>query len=89
MLWVLVSHKWLRWVAAVLMITGAVALGFAAPWLAAVGAGLIAVLIAGWKAGAGFAGMPVFFLLIHLAYLRGLWHAVQGERYVTWKPRSG
>ena len=59
------------------------------PLLVAIAVGGLMVLILAWRAGVGAASLPVFFLLIHLAYLRGLWHAVKGERYVTWKPRSG
>jgi cellulose synthase/poly-beta-1,6-N-acetylglucosamine synthase-like glycosyltransferase len=88
MLWVLVSHKWLRWIAAVWMVTGAVALAAVSAPAALAVALLILITLAAWRAGVRAAAMPVFFLLIHFAYLRGLWHAVKGERYVTWKPRA-
>jgi len=88
MLWVLLSHKWLRWIAAVWMMAGFIAVAVLAPPAAL---GLVLMILAtvlAWRAGVRAAAMPVFFLLIHFAYLRGLWHAVRGERYVTWKPRA-
>ena len=33
--------------------------------------------------------LPLYFILIHLAYLRGLFKCLAGERYVTWEPRAG
>lgn len=89
MLWVLLSHKWLRWIIALWILVGAGALAVLAPKLAVLAAVAFAGLLLAWQSGAGWASLPVFFLLIHFAYLRGLWHAIKGERYITWKPRSG
>lgn len=88
-LWVLVSHKGLRWLAGLWLIAGTVLLPFLS-LPAAAGAALIAAqLFAGWKRGAGWAKFPVYFLLVHAAYLNGLWEALRGNRYVVWKPREG
>jgi hypothetical protein len=88
-LWVLVSHKWLRWIAGLWLIAGAVLLPLISlPLALLAGAGAI-VLFLGWKSRAGWATLPVYFLLVHLAYLNGLWRAMLGDRYVVWKPREG
>jgi hypothetical protein len=89
MLWVLVSHKWLRWIAGIWILAAAAALVALSPRLALAAAGALLLLIACWRSGARWAGMPIYFLLIHLAYLRGIRQALAGERYVTWKPRAG
>jgi hypothetical protein len=89
MLWVLASHKWLRWIAGLWILAGAVALTALSPLLALAAAGVLLLLALGFRSGAGWASIPIYFLLIHLAYLRGLWQALAGERYVTWKPRAG
>jgi glycosyltransferase involved in cell wall biosynthesis len=88
MLWVLTSHKWLRWIAAVWIVLGAAAfVSLSALAAVAIVAAVATVWIA-WRTGMRAAGLPIFFLLVHFAYLRGLWHALKGERYVTWKPRA-
>ena len=89
MLWVLASHKWLRWTAGLWILAGAVALAALSPWLALAATGALLLLVLVWRAGAGWVSIPIYFLLIHLAYLRGLSQALVGERYVTWKPRAG
>jgi hypothetical protein len=89
MLWVLLSHKWMRWVAAIWIVAGAAAAAALSPLAAAAIVMLAVLLLLAWRAGLRAAGLPLFFLLIHFAYLRGLWHALTGERYVTWKPRAG
>jgi hypothetical protein len=89
MLWVLASHKWLRWTAGLWILLGLLALAALSPPLALAAVGMLLLLALGWRAGAGWASIPIYFLLIHLAYLRGLFQALAGERYVTWKPRAG
>ena len=95
MVWVLLSHKLLRWMAGLWLVLGVAYLGYLAweeVWarvmLGAVAAGL-AALGYGWRRGARWAKMPGFFLLVQGAYLWALWQALRGERYVTWKPRAG
>jgi hypothetical protein len=88
MLWVLVSHKWLRWIAAVWIITATLSLAAISLPAAAALTLLILGLLLAWRVGVRAVSLPVFFLLVHFAYLRGLWHALKGERYVTWKPRA-
>lgn len=89
MQFVLLSHKWLRWIAGIWIPLGFVALMVLFP-LAGIASLLLFVLIGiGWRKGAGWADIPVFFLIVHTAYLRGLWQAVAGERYIVWKPRAG
>ncbi len=90
MLWVLGSHKLLRWMVGWWIIAGTFALAGAGWWcvLAAELAGLGWVAW-GWMRGARWARLPGFFLLVHAAYTVALWQACRGERYVTWKPRAG
>lgn len=90
MLWVLVSHKLLRWMVGLWLVLGALVLAVAGWWL--VGAGALAGLGLvgwGWRRGAKWAKIPGFFLVVHTAYAVALWKAFRGERYVTWKPRAG
>jgi len=88
-LWVLLSHKWLRWIAGLWLIAGAaVLLSFLSLPLAGVTL-LGAVALFGALLKTGRASLPVYFLLVHLAYLNGLWRAILGDRYVVWKPREG
>ena len=89
MLFVLLSHKWLRWIAGIWIPVGVFALARIFP-PAAIGLFLAGVIGAiGWWTGARWAKIPAFFLIVHAAYLRGLWHALKGDRYVVWKPRAG
>jgi cellulose synthase/poly-beta-1,6-N-acetylglucosamine synthase-like glycosyltransferase len=89
MLWTVISHKWLRWVAGIWIPLGLIALAGLSPVLAAVALGLLAVIFLGWRAGAKWAEIPVFFIFVHCAYLNGLWRAMLGDRYLVWKPRAG
>jgi cellulose synthase/poly-beta-1,6-N-acetylglucosamine synthase-like glycosyltransferase len=89
MLWVLLSHKWLRWIAGIWIPLGLLALAGVAPVPAVIALCLLMLLGIGWRYGAPWSKLPVFFLVVHLAYLRGLWHAITGERYVVWTPRAG
>ena len=90
MLWVLGSHKLLRWLVGLWVILGTFALAGAGWWWVVVaelmGFGWLAW---GWTRGARWARLPGFFLLVHAAYTVALWQACRGERYVTWKPRGG
>ena len=90
MLWVLGSHKLLRWMVGLWVLAGTLALAAAGWWwvVAAELAGL-GLVAGGWRRGAKWATIPGFFLLVHTAYLVALWQALRGERYVTWKPRAG
>jgi hypothetical protein len=89
MLWVLASHKWMRWTAGLWILLGLVALAALSAPLALAAVAALVLLALGWRARAGWASLPIYFLLIHLAYLRGLFQALAGERYITWKPRAG
>jgi cellulose synthase/poly-beta-1,6-N-acetylglucosamine synthase-like glycosyltransferase len=89
MLWTLVSHKWLRWIAGIWIPAGWIALTFLSPVLGVAALALLAVVYAGWRAGAKWAEIPAFFILVHCAYLNGLWRALSGDRYLVWKPRAG
>jgi len=89
MVWVLVSHKWMRWIAGLWILAGWVAVTAIQPILGAAAVAALIVLVIAWRFGVRAAGLPVYFLLIHLAYLWGLWRALMGERYVTWRPRAG
>ena len=89
MLWVLLSHKWLRWIGGLWMIVGSMAIVALSPLAGfIVGIGLL-ILLVGWLTGRSWANLPIYFVFMHLAYLQGLWHAIKGERYVVWTPRSG
>lgn len=95
MLWVMGSHKALRWAVGGWIALGTIAMmgaavGEAGWWwpLGAEAAGL-GLVGWGWRRAAKWAKIPGFFLLVHTAYLAGLWQASRGERYVTWKPRAG
>jgi cellulose synthase/poly-beta-1,6-N-acetylglucosamine synthase-like glycosyltransferase len=89
MLWTLISHKWLRWVAGIWIALGWIALAGLSPILATVALVLLILVVLGWRAGAPGAGIPVFFIIVHCAYLNGLWRALSGDRYMVWKPRAG
>ena len=89
MLWVLLSHKWARWVAGLWILAGVAALVSLGPWgIALTGLTLLAVGLA-WRFGWPGGNVAAFFGIVHAAYLRGLWKAIRGERYVTWKLRAG
>lgn len=87
--WVLLSHKFMRWIAGVWIIAGAVLLPFLSVPLTLLALACVFVLFVGWKRRAGWTTFPVYFLLVHLAYLNGLRHAAAGNRFVVWKPREG
>jgi cellulose synthase/poly-beta-1,6-N-acetylglucosamine synthase-like glycosyltransferase len=89
MLWALISHKWLRWVAGIWIPLGWIALAGLSPALAAAALVPLALVVLGWRAGAGWAAIPMFFIIVHCAYLNGLWRALAGDRYLVWKPRAG
>jgi hypothetical protein len=89
MLWTLVSHKWLRWMAGIWIPLGWIALAALSPALAAAALALLLMVVAGWRMGARWAKIPAFFIIVHCAYLRGLWRALSGDRYLVWKPRAG
>jgi cellulose synthase/poly-beta-1,6-N-acetylglucosamine synthase-like glycosyltransferase len=89
MLWTLVSHKWLRWVAGIWIPLGWIALAALSPALAAAALALLCLVVAGWRMGARWAEIPMFFIIVHCAYLKGLWRALSGDRYLVWKPRAG
>jgi cellulose synthase/poly-beta-1,6-N-acetylglucosamine synthase-like glycosyltransferase len=86
--WVLLSHKLMRWIAGLWLIVIAVLLPLISLPLTLLAALCVGVLFIGWKRKAGWATFPVYFFLVHLAYLNGLWRALLGERYVVWKPRE-
>jgi cellulose synthase/poly-beta-1,6-N-acetylglucosamine synthase-like glycosyltransferase len=96
--WMLTSHKTLRWctlAGLAASFAAMLALGAGdARWLWAAASGVVLILL--FLLGALFsgrlrklAGMGGYFLMVHAAYLRGLWKFASGERYVTWKPRAG
>jgi cellulose synthase/poly-beta-1,6-N-acetylglucosamine synthase-like glycosyltransferase len=87
--WVLLSHKFMRWIAGLWLILGAVLLPLISLPLAVAAAVVLMVLVIGWKRRAGWATFPAYFFLVHLAYLNGLWRALTGDRFVVWKPREG
>jgi cellulose synthase/poly-beta-1,6-N-acetylglucosamine synthase-like glycosyltransferase len=89
MLWTLISHKWLRWVAGIWIPLGWIALAKLSPGLAVAALMLFMVVLAGWRRKARWAEIPIFFILVHCAYLNGLWRALSGDRYLVWKPRAG
>lgn len=89
MLWVLLSHKWARWVAGLWILAGTGALVSLGPWgIGLTGLTLLTVGLA-WRCGWPGGNVAAFFGIVHAAYLRGLWKAIRGERYVTWKLRAG
>jgi glycosyltransferase involved in cell wall biosynthesis len=89
MLWTVTSHKWLRWIAGLWIPVGWAALAALSPTAAALAGTLLAALALGWRAGARWASIPAFFIIVHAAYLNGLWRALLGDRYLVWKPRAG
>lgn len=89
MLWTLTSHKWLRWLAGIWIPLGWIALAVLSPALAAAALVLLLVVVAGWRAKARWAEIPMFFIIVHCAYLNGLCRALAGDRYLVWKPRAG
>lgn len=89
MLWTVVSHKWLRWVAGIWIPLGWIALAGLSPALAIAALVLLAFVVVGWRAGGRWAGIPMFFIIVHCAYLNGLRRALLGDRYMVWKPRAG
>jgi glycosyltransferase involved in cell wall biosynthesis len=89
MLWTIISHKWLRWIAGIWIPLGWIALAGLSPTLAVAALGLLALVVVGWRTGARWAGIPMFFIIVHCAYLNGLWRALSGDRYLVWKPRAG
>ena len=89
MLWILLSHKWLRWTAGLWIIAAVCVLPFISLPLTVLAVIAAVALFSGWKANRGWATLPVYFLMVHTAYLNGLRRALQGERYVVWKPRAG
>ncbi|BDC53198.1 hypothetical protein F183_A55130 (plasmid) [Bryobacterales bacterium F-183] len=90
MLFVLASHKWARWTAGIWMLTAGIAWIVLTGWVGALALvaaiGLVALAA---KFNLPGSGILVFFTVVHAAYLRGLAKALEGERYVTWKPRAG
>ena len=90
MLWVLGSHKLLRWAVGLWVVVGTIALAVAGGWWI-LGAGAVGLAFVwwGWRQGTKWAKIPGFFILVHSAYVLALWQALRGERYVTWKPRGG
>jgi cellulose synthase/poly-beta-1,6-N-acetylglucosamine synthase-like glycosyltransferase len=89
MLWTLASHKWLRWLAGIWIPLGWIALAGLSPALAFAALVLLGLIIFGARAKARWAEIPMFFLIVHCAYLNGLWRALLGDRYLVWKPRAG
>ena len=89
MLWVLLSRKWMRWTFAVWMVLGSITLALLSPALGLLEGALLVALVAGWIAGGRWAEPPIHFILIHLAHMQGLWHALKGRRYATWEPGAG
>jgi cellulose synthase/poly-beta-1,6-N-acetylglucosamine synthase-like glycosyltransferase len=90
MLWVLGSHKLLRWALGLWVVLGVATLAAAGWWwVVAAGFAGLSLLGWGWRGGAKWAMLPGFFLMVHTAYVVALCQALRGERYVTWKPRSG
>jgi len=88
-IWVLISHKWMRWTAGLWIIAGFIALAATSPPLAALALAGLLILLLGWRAKANWASLPCYFLLVHTAYLNGLLQAIRGNRFVVWKPRAG
>jgi cellulose synthase/poly-beta-1,6-N-acetylglucosamine synthase-like glycosyltransferase len=86
--WVMLSHKLMRWIAGLWLVAIAALLPLISLPLTLLAAAGVVVLFLAWKRRAGWATFPVYFLLVHLAYLNGLWRALLGERYVVWKPRE-
>jgi hypothetical protein len=89
MLWALISHKWMRWLAGIWIPFGWIALAGLSPTLAIAALVLFGVVVLAWRSGARLAELPMFFIIVHCAYLNGLWRALSGDRYLVWKPRAG
>jgi hypothetical protein len=89
MLWTVISHKWLRWLAGLWIPLGWIALAGVEPRVAGASLVLLVLVLIGWRVGARWAQIPAFFLMVHGAYLNGLWRAIRGDRYLVWKPRAG
>lgn len=97
--WMLTSHKPGRWLGLLWMLlagVGAVGLAGRSPWgklLLVLGAGGLALAAAAAlfpsRAKSAILRFPLYVMVVHLAYLRGILKYLAGERYVTWEPRSG
>jgi hypothetical protein len=97
--WMLTSHKPGRWLGLVWMLlvgVGSVGLAGRSPWgklLLALEAGLLALAAVAAlfprPAKSAVLRLPLYLVVVHLAYLRGILKYLAGERYVTWEPRSG
>ncbi len=89
LMWTLISHKWLRWLAGIWIPLGWIALARLSPALAVAALVLLGLVVVGWRSQARWASIPIFFIIVHCAYLNGLWRALLGDRYLVWKPRAG
>jgi cellulose synthase/poly-beta-1,6-N-acetylglucosamine synthase-like glycosyltransferase len=97
-LWVLISHRLLRWVHTPTMaicLLALVYLGWTreALWLHLVVAGYVAALVVG-RLESSHRGGRLFrlfynFELVHLAYFFGVLALLRGRTNVTWNPRGG
>jgi hypothetical protein len=97
--WMLTSHKLARWLGLVWMLlvgAGTVELAGRSPWgglLLALETGLLALAAAAAlfpnRTKSVVFRLPLYLILVHLAYLRGVLKFLAGERYVTWEPRAG
>ena len=89
------SHKVARWLAPLALVTlliSSAALATESAWIAALLAAQLAVYAAAWAgrregATAGrLLGIPLFFVTLHLAFLRALVRVLRGERIGRWQP---
>lgn len=95
----ILSHKLMRWLAPVLLVTLLTVSGLAAPTSTFAGLLLLAQLVFYGCAvlayltqariprpAARLLGPPLFFTTIHLAFLVGLLRTLRGRRLTTWSP---
>ncbi len=96
--WQLFSHKWLRYLAPLFLVSALAAnavLAFAAPvWRITLGVQIALYVLAGLgfltrgRRLAGPLGLPYYFCIVNAAALTALFRFLRGERQAIWSPRT-